>query len=135
MSFHVIFRRPKKWGAQASVRRVSAKVYSNGNQRRAHLTISGDLVAHLHAQAGDHVAILIGFGEDQGDFAIERTTNVRVGRKLIFQKGARSAQVTLEALDFVPLTPGLVTVFDIELAEDRVICRAPQAAALPIAAE
>jgi len=133
MSFHVIARRPKKWGAAPSVRRVAAKVYSHGNQRRAHVTISGDLIAHLHAQAGDCVSVLIGFGEDAGDFAIERTTNPRLGRKLAFQKGARSAHITLEAADFVPLTAGFTTVFDIELVEGRVICRAP--AALAQAAE
>lgn len=134
MSFHIIQRQrtPRR---QPHSRRVSTKLVSNGKYARAQIIISGDLVAHLRARPGNFVRPLLGYGEDQGDFALERVTSRRDGFTLSGNPHARCAHFTVKASDFVPLTPGFTTVFDIELAEGRVICRAPDAAALAQAAE
>ena len=134
MSFHVIQRQriPRR---PPNSRRVTARLISNGKHSRAQISISGDLVAHLKARPGDFIRPLIGYGEDQGDFALERVTSRRNGFTLSGNPHARCAHFTVKASEFVPLTPGFVTVFDVELADGRIICRAPDVAALAQAAE
>lgn len=132
MSFHVVTR-PRSVGMKPYTKYVSARLTSYGKDQRAHVVISGDLLAHLCARPGDFVRPLIGFGEDQGDFALERVNSRRDGYTLLAQPWGRASWFTIKASNFVPLTPGLPTVFHIELVEGRVICRAP--AALAQAAE
>ena len=138
MSFHVVPKRvlqPGGW-SRSYVKYVALKLHSNGYRPRVHITVSGDLIAHLQAQAGDCVRILKGYGEDAGDFAIERSAHRDSGaRKLVFQRNGRCAYLNMSPHEFPSIKAGTVTVYNVELAEGRVICRAPDAAALAQAAE
>ncbi len=132
MSFHIVQSQNVR-GRRAHRMRVTARLESHNGNKRVLITMSGDVAAHIGVRPGMFARALIGFGEDQGDFAIEKVTHRRDGYTVNAQFYARSMFFRVRADHFVPLTPGVVHTFDVELVEGRVICRAP--AALAQAAE
>lgn len=123
MSFHPIDRARGGRGVQPLENSVHCRPVPSTS--RTHITISGDLVAHLHLRPGDCVRPLIGDGADAGNFMLERATNERDGYRLGSQRGARACYFQVKKDAFLNLPDGETLRFIVEKQDGRVICRRP----------
>lgn len=124
MSFHPIDRTFRGPGLRAVENSVSCRPIPNYS--RTHISISGDLIAHLHLRPGDYIRPLMGANEDLGSFVLERAADGRTGYRLGAQRGARSCFFTVKKTAFLALPDGETARFLIEKQDGRVICRPPQ---------